>query len=89
MTLNFLEYLGIITIFLIVSIAAICLYYLIKDFIDKWKTLHRSKCPFCGVYLRGYQYRRKSAKFNNNYCSRCGKFLNDTEWVQTSKRSGR
>ena len=67
MTLNFLEYLGIITIFLIVSIAAICLYYLIKDFIDKWKTLTSMKCPFCGVYLRGYQYRRKGANIEEKW----------------------
>lgn len=75
MTLNFLEYLGILMIFLIVSVTAICLYYLIKDIIDSWKILHRSKCPFCGAYLHGYQYKRKGAKFNDKYCSRCGKCL--------------
>lgn len=79
MDLNFLETLGILMIFFVVSCIAVCLYYSIKDGIDAWKKLHRNKCPFCGVYLHGYQYSREGAKFNAHFCSRCGMPLNDTK----------
>lgn len=79
MGLNFLENLGILTIFFVVSCIAICLYYVIKDRIDAWKKLHRNKCPFCGVYLHGYQYNYGKAKYNARYCSRCGMPLNETK----------
>lgn len=57
----------------------LCLYYLIKDTVDKWKEIYRNKCPFCGAYLHGYQYKRKGAKYNARYCSRCVRALNETE----------
>ena len=79
MGLNFLETLGILMIFFIVSCIAVCLYYVIKDGIDAWKKLHRNKCPFCGAYLHGYQYSREGAKFNERFCSRCGMPLNETK----------
>lgn len=79
MNLNFLEILGVIMILFVVSIAVLCLYYLIKDTVDKWKKFYRNKCPFCGAYLHGYRYKRKGAKHNACYCSRCGRALNETE----------
>lgn len=79
MNLNFLEVLGVIMIFMVVSIAIVCLYYLLKDAIDCWKVLHQNKCPSCGAYLHGYRYNHKGAKFKAHYCSRCGRSLNKTE----------
>ena len=58
---------------------AICLYYSIKGHIDAWKELNRTKCPFCGVYLHGYQYNYSKAKHMPRYCSQCGKPLDSTE----------
>lgn len=54
MNLNWLECLGVMMIFFIVSIAIIFIYYTLKDIIDKWKTFRRNVRPFCGVYLHGY-----------------------------------
>lgn len=79
MNLNFLELLGVMMIILIASISIICLYYMIKDVINDWKKTRRNKCPFCGAYLHGYQYKRKGAKYDARYCSRCGRALNETE----------
>lgn len=70
-------------IFLLISLLiyciAACLYYLIKGSIYTWKKLHRNKCPFCGAYLHGYQYKYSKAKHMPRYCSRCGKPLNEKE----------
>ena len=66
-------------IFCTVSVIMIFLYYAIKDAIGNCKLFFGNKCPFCGAYLHGYQYRRKGAKFNAKYCSRCGRSLNNTE----------
>lgn len=71
-------------IFLITSIAIISIYYIIKDIIDKWKKLNRNRCPFCGAYLRGYQYIYRGAKFDDKYCPRCGKALNNTKSTSDS-----
>ena len=79
MDLNFLECLGVIMALILVYGSIICLYYLIKDAIDKWKEVYRNKCPFCGAYLHGYQHKRKGAKYDARYCSRCGRALNETE----------
>lgn len=79
MGLNSLETLGILMIFLLVSCIAAWLYYLIKDSIDAYKELHRNKCPFCGAYLHGYQYKYTKPTHMPRYCSRCGKPLDETE----------
>lgn len=77
MQLNFLEFLGVLMIFFAVSITVVTAYYLIKDAISAWKRNHRKKCPFCGVYLHGYQYDHRGVKFDARFCSRCGKPLNE------------
>lgn len=79
MNLNFLECLGIIMCIFIVYFSALCLYWIIKDAIDERKKYHIKQCSFCGVYLHGYQYSRKGAKYDARYCSRCGRALNETE----------
>ena len=79
MGLNFLETLDILMIFFVVSCIAVCLYYSIKSSIDAWKELHRNKCPFCGAYLHGYQYKYSKPTHMPLYCSRCGKLLDETE----------
>lgn len=79
MNLNFLEFLGVMMIILIASIAIICLYYLIKDTVNEWKEKHQNECPFCGAYLHGYQNIHMGAKHDPRYCSRCGRPLNETE----------
>lgn len=66
-------------IFFIISNAIIVIYYIVKDIISKWKAIHRNACPFCGVYLHGYQYKYRGAKFDDNFCSHCGKALNSTK----------
>ncbi len=89
MNLNCLEYLGVMMILFIVSIAIIFIYYTIKDIIGKWKKLNRNRCPFCGAYLRGYRHSHKGAKFSANYCSKCGRSLssteNDSDYVKEKK----
>lgn len=62
-------------IFLIISNAIIVIYYIVKDIISKWKAFHLNVCPFCGVYLHGYQHKYRGAKFDDKYCPRCGKAL--------------
>ena len=79
MKLNFLEFLGVMMIVLIVFVAILCLYYLIKDTINKWKEKYRNECPFCGAYLHGYQNIHMGAKHDARYCSRCGRYLNEAE----------
>nr|DAV15018.1 MAG TPA: 30S ribosomal protein S11 [Caudoviricetes sp.] len=74
MKLNFLEFLGVMMIVLIVFIAILCLYYLIKDTINKWKEKYRNECPFCGAYLHGYRNIHMGAKHDARYCSRCGRY---------------
>lgn len=79
MHLTFLETLGVLMIFFVVFCIAVCLYYAIKDGIDAWKELHRNKCPFCGAYLYGYQYKYIKLTHMPRYCYRCGELLNETE----------
>lgn len=74
--MNQLETLGVIFIFCIIGAVIGALFILIQDLIGMWKDNHRNKCPYCGAYLHGYQYKRKGAIFNAHYCSRCGKELN-------------
>ena len=76
MKLNFLECLGILMCIFIVYFSVLCLYWIIKDAVNKWKEKYRNKCPFCGAYLHGYQYTHKGAKYDARYCSRCGRSLN-------------
>lgn len=86
MNLNVLEYLGILMILFIVFLVAISIYYMIKDAIGNWKKNSQNKCPFCGAYLHGYQYKHKGAKFDANYCSRCGRSLKSTEITSEFKK---
>lgn len=79
MHLNFLESLGVLMIFFVFGIVVIIVSCVIKDAVDAWKKHHRNKCPFCGVYLRGYQYEHRGAKFDARFCSRCGKPLDGEE----------
>lgn len=79
MKLNFLESLGVLMLFLFISTIIVIISCAIKDTVDAWKKAHRNKCPFCGVYLRGYQYEHRGAKFDARFCSRCGKPLSGTE----------
>lgn len=79
MNLNVLEYLGVSMIILTICFIVISIYYMIKYAIGNWKMHHQNKCPFCGAYLHGYQYKHKGAKFDAKYCSRCGRSLNNTE----------
>lgn len=81
MHLNFLETLGVLMLILVISIVIATIYYTIKDAIVAWKEVHRKKCPFCGAYLLGYQYKHKGAKFDARFCSRCGKPLNSEESI--------
>ena len=84
MSLNYLETLGVLMIFLMVSLTVIFIYYTIKDFICKWKRIHQIRCPFCKSYLHGYRTMRKGAKFDAQYCSRCGKLVNDKHILSSS-----
>ena len=79
MNLNVLEYLGVSMIILTICFIVISIYYMIKYALGNWKMHHQNKCPFCGAYLHGYQYKHKGAKFDAKYCSRCGRSLNSTE----------
>ena len=79
MNLNVLEYLGVLMILFLICFVAIFIYYMIKDNLRNWKMHHQNKCPFCGAYLHGYQYKYKGAKFDAKYCSLCGKSLNITK----------
>lgn len=79
MKLNFLETLGVLMLILVFSIVVITAYYAIKDAIDARKKARQKKCPFCGVYLRGYQYKYRGVKFDARFCSRCGKPLDGEE----------
>ena len=79
MHLNFLESLGVLMLFFFVSIIVVIAYYAIKDAINNWKKTYRKKCPFCGAYLHGYQYKHKGAKFAARFCSRCGRPLDGEE----------
>lgn len=78
MNLNVLEYLGVLMILFLICLVAIFIYYMIKDALGNLKKNSQNKCPFCGAYLHGYQYKYKGAKFDAKYCSRCGRSLNRT-----------
>lgn len=86
MNLNVLEYLGVSMIILTICFIVISIYYMIKYAIGNWKMHHQNKCPFCGAYLHGYQYKHKGAKFDAKYCSRCGRSLNNTEITSEFKK---
>lgn len=86
MNLNVLEYLGVLMILFLICLVAIFIYYMIKDALGSWKKHNQNKCPFCGAYLHGYQYRHKGEKFGDKYCSRCGRSLNDTEITSEFKK---
>ena len=79
MQLNFLECLGVLMIFFLLSIVIVIAYYSIKDAINAWKEIHRNKCSFCGVYSHGYQYNYSKVKHEARYCSRCGMPLKETK----------
>lgn len=86
MKLNFLETLGVLMIFFFISIIVIIISCIIKDavcaikdIVDVRKKARQKKCPFCGVYLRGYQYEYRGVKFDARFCSRCGKPLDGEE----------
>ena len=81
MHLNFLESLGVLMIFFFISIIVIIVSCVIKDTVDARKKARQKKCPFCGVYLQGYQYEYKGVKFDARFCSRCGKPLNGEESI--------
>ena len=73
--MNQLEIIGAVSIIVIFVLFLITIFTIIKDIAESWLRQHRNKCPNCGAYLHGYQYKFKDAKFDARYCSRCGRSL--------------